>query len=231
MKRFKPRRERAGDPLLAGGSFSPRQITAIVLAVLLTVVLYPVGARAMALINVLITDPTNTANQAHVDGNGSLQVAGNVGLTGTPTVGLDPTANVVRDADEPARQVFQTTVHPTLVNNASSGSDAFTVPRGKRLAIQFVSAEVALPTGQSPEELVVDTTVNGVFAGHVFAPTFTATLGGSSDRFVLSQETSIYADPGTTVTVELFRNSSSGNDAAAVSLSGHLVSCLAAPCG
>src|SRR5262249_58812008 len=105
-----------------------------------------------------------------------------VGLTGTPTVGLDPSANVVRNADEPARLVFQKTVHPTLVDNASIGSDSFSVPSGRRLAIQFVSAEVVLPSGQSPEELVVETTVNGGFAGHIFAPAFTASTGGSSDR-------------------------------------------------
>jgi hypothetical protein len=230
MNRLKRTPEHATDSFLPGSAFSTRQITAMVVAILLAVVLYPLGANAMAFMNVIITDPTNTANQAHVDDHGDLHVAGNVGLTGTPMVGIDPSANVVRDADEPARQVFQRTVHPTLVDNASIGSDTFSVPVGRRLAIQFVSAEVLLPAGQSPEELVVETVANGVSAGHVFAPAFTASVGGASDRFVVSQDASIYADPGTTVTVELFRNSSSGNDLAAVTVSGYLVNCSVGPC-
>src|SRR5262249_3321118 len=141
MNRLK-RQKRATDSFLSDSAFSTRQITAVVVATLLVVLLYPVGARAMAFMNVIITDATNTANQAHVDDHGDLQVAGKVGLTGTPTVGLDPSANVVRNADEPARLVFQKTVHPTLVDNASIGSDSFSVPSGRRLAIQFVSAEV-----------------------------------------------------------------------------------------
>ncbi len=66
MNRFKRHRARTSDPLLAGSTFSTRQVTAMVVAILVAVVLVPVGAQAAQVVSAIITDSGGT-NQAHVD--------------------------------------------------------------------------------------------------------------------------------------------------------------------
>jgi hypothetical protein len=82
-------RSRGTTDLLSGSGFTPRQVTALVLAVLLAVVLVPVGAQAAQVVSAIITDPAGT-NKAHVDASGSLQVGdGSGALTIDGDVSVD----------------------------------------------------------------------------------------------------------------------------------------------
>jgi hypothetical protein len=60
--------------LLSGPAFSTRQVTAIVMAILLAVVLVPMGAQAAQVVNAIITDPSGSS-KANVDQTNSLTVA------------------------------------------------------------------------------------------------------------------------------------------------------------
>jgi hypothetical protein len=73
-------------PLLDKG-VSVRQVTAVLLAVVLAFLVVPVGALAQPPApKVFITDPGNNDNIAHVDGAGNLQVTGSLNVGNTPTV-------------------------------------------------------------------------------------------------------------------------------------------------
>ncbi len=99
----------------------------------------------------------------------------------------------VRDVDNPARQPFQVSI---LTGN-------FTVPAGKRLVIEFVSGLVVTPPTCRLRNLILMTSISiqgqQVIANHRFVPTLTAS--GISNDNLISQETRLYADPGTTVRV------------------------------
>ncbi len=70
-------RSRGTTDLLSGGGFTARQVTALVVAILLAVVLVPVGAQAAQVVSAIITDPGGT-NKARVDASGNLQIGGEV---------------------------------------------------------------------------------------------------------------------------------------------------------
>jgi hypothetical protein len=84
----------------------------------------------------------------------------NVGITGTPVVGLDGGNNTVkvdttnplpvRDVDNPARQPFQEHRTIYIADGTYSNSVDFTmVPANKREVIEFVSVLGLMPPGQS----------------------------------------------------------------------------------
>src|SRR6266700_2524916 len=96
MKRLLSR-TRTQTNWLSSPGFTPRQVTAMAVAVLLAVVLVPVGAQAAQVVSAIITDPAGT-NKAHVDASGNLQVAGSVKLANAPLS--------VTTTDDPGRQAF-----------------------------------------------------------------------------------------------------------------------------
>jgi hypothetical protein len=86
MRRRKGSRSSAALPFDQG--FSTKQVTGMVVAMALAVVLYPAGVRAAQnLAGVVVTDPGGT-NKAKVDASGNLQVGGTVNLGGTPNVNV-----------------------------------------------------------------------------------------------------------------------------------------------
>ena len=93
MKRRRTRSTRMMSEPITGSGFTTRQVTILVLALLLTIVIIPAGARAAQVVDAIITDPGGT-NQATVDPDGNLHVAGevtvdgNVGISGTPDVNI-----------------------------------------------------------------------------------------------------------------------------------------------
>lgn len=106
----------------------------------------------------------------------------NVNVVNTPTV---------RDADNPARQPF----HADL---------PFEVPTGKRLVIEYFSAQVTTAPDCHLLSLNLSTSLEGHgTVNHSFAPTFVAVGGGVEilNRITVSQPTRLYADPGVTVAV------------------------------
>ena len=107
-------------------------------------------------------------------------------VTGTVNIGnLGDSPLAVRDVDNPARRPF----HSVL---------PFTVPAGKRLVIEHYSARFLSDPGCRLSVDALRTSVNGASLLHFFTPTLT---GSTTQRFstVVSQQTRLYADPGTTV--------------------------------
>lgn len=105
-------------------------------------------------------------------------------LTGAPLTS-------VRDVDNPARQPFQFSLIAVAPNNE------FTVPSGKRLVIEYVSGHLSVSLGQQLESVYLLTKVNNSSVFHYFAPMPTG--GVTQSIFTVSQQTRIYADPGSKV--------------------------------
>ena len=92
MRRRKGPRSSAALPFDHG--FSTKQVTGMVVAMALAVLLYPAGARAAnSLFGAVITDPGG-ANKAKVDASGNLQVGGTVIVGNTPNLQVGGTVNV-----------------------------------------------------------------------------------------------------------------------------------------
>jgi hypothetical protein len=73
----------AKGTLLPAPENTTRRFIALALATILTVLLVPVGVQAAQTVSTIITDPGGT-NQAIVDADGNLSVAGNVTVDSTP---------------------------------------------------------------------------------------------------------------------------------------------------
>ena len=85
---------------------------------------------------------------------------------------------------------------------------AFAVPAGKRLVIENISATLESPIGQDITATQVKTVVNNVEAWHsVFVPK-TGIFNNALNLYCGGQRVRVYADPGTTVTVLVHKNSS-----------------------
>jgi len=96
------------------------------------------------------------------------------------------------DADNAARQPFQTTLFPYSITGYTA-SDSFTVPAHKRLVIEFVSSDInVIPSGGGYSFL--ETTVGG----YTNVYDLTSSFDLPSRR---TQVVRVYADPGTTVKV------------------------------
>jgi hypothetical protein len=83
MKPFGTKRDHQVE--LPTSGLTGRQLTTIAVAFALAIVLVPVGAKAAALINTVITDPGGV-NKATVGADGNLHVSGNVSVANTPSV-------------------------------------------------------------------------------------------------------------------------------------------------
>jgi len=158
----------------------------------------------------------------------------NVNVVNTPNVNVvNTTASPVpvRDVDNPAKQPFQAEVVGGFADGASSTGDITiaTVPAGKRLVIEHVSAfGTMLPTQK---------VINGG-SDVIWADPFSTLIvqyhwdsqgsnaDGSRDYFVASQLVRFYANPGP---IQCFaeRDSTAGANPNSVTftISGYLVDC------
>lgn len=184
--------------------------------------------------NVLVV---NTAQQP-VPVTGSATVTGTVNLaTGTAvgingTVGLDSQNNTVkidssspvpvRDADNPARQPFQTELDFFEADGSYGATQSFTVPANKRLVIEYVSADSGVPVGELTR-IGISTEINGQYQGHHVVANRLGAVGNGDDEFVAGQPMTVYADPGTDVFVGFSRNNAVGFANCFVTISGHFV--------
>ena len=134
--------------------------------------------------------------------DGTLQATAAVTATGLTSV---------RDVNNPARQPFQTSLTDVPPSNQ------FKVPSGKRLVIEYVSGRIPVGLGQQLESLYLLTTVNNAATFHFFTPILTG--GVTQSIFTVSQQTRIYADPETFVTLY----SQGGSLTAVLTISGYLV--------
>lgn len=167
----------------------------------------------------------------------------NVGNTPTVTVSNFPatqpvsgsvlvandTANPVplRDVDNPASQPFAFNGFSFWSVNSQTTGVSFTVPAGKRLVIEQVSAQANVtsiaPTKQVT--LYVSATAGGTVAAYYFTGTDVGEFAGTGrDWVVASSQTRSYADAGTTVSITAFRSYTDNySDTINFYLSGYLV--------
>ena len=131
-----------------------------------------------------------------------------VPVTGTVSVSnLGGAPLPVRDVDNPARQPFQANIIDIPIGLPNPVF--FTVPAGKRLVIEYVSADIEADNTQCPNapRYELTTTAGGVTLDHFFYTKDAGTLGTSvnddTKAFGLSQQTRIYADPNTQVRLDI----------------------------
>ena len=131
---------------------------------------------------------------------------------------------LVRNVDEGSRQPFQRPFAVNLAPTESFGEATFTVPAGKRIVVEYASLRASLPPGQTVFVNIATTT-----AGQsAFHPVVVSDQGmyGVLHLVGASQQTRIYADPGTTIIVQFGRDPSAGAPGGAdffMTLSGHRV--------
>lgn len=183
------------------------------------------------------SQPVPTAAQ------GTTTIAGSVSVANTPTVtfapgasvGIDPASNTVQLANTAASPVpvvnindagqpFQAGASITQAGTNVSLLDIATVPTGKRLVIEFISATGQVPVGQHVELMEINT-VTDPFGGlthqllvHAQPP---AVIGDS--LFRANQQLRLYANAGSQVKALFRRSSNAGNGVFVVTISGYLV--------
>ncbi len=139
----------------------------------------------------------------------------------SPSICIDPECNSVQISPHTPFQVYLFIELPRFVNN---GRGSFTVPQGKRLIIEHVSAGSALGAN-SFVSFSFSTTTGGVSATHSLVPTYEGeTVRDPADRGasldVVSQAIRAYADGGTIVTAKI---SSNASGTGGFTFSGYLV--------
>ena len=119
-----------------------------------------------------------------------------------------------RDFDNPARQPFQYTLSPSS-GSSSTATDCYQVPAGKRLVIEYYSAQLTQYPSGGYAYMYLATTANGQLAYYKVIPP-------SSTTVPLNQLTRIYADPGSTVAAQVVQSSGTSSGGTVI-LSGYFV--------
>jgi hypothetical protein len=148
-----------------------------------------------------------------------------VGINGTPSVTIANTTSApipTQSVDEYGRQPFQQQLSMNIADGSNEAEQFVTIPSGKRLVVEHVSAILYMPTGQVPDVRLGGTT-QGMFAV-VFA---TAEKMGAfdvvNDQWTVARQALLYADPGPNLLVVFRRNIVTGNAPGAITISGHLI--------
>jgi hypothetical protein len=130
--------------------------------------------------------------------------------------------------DNPARQPVGLDVQDSIADGQpgafatfGDANGPYTVPAGKRLVVESISAQFNLPTGQKPTDLLFLTTINGRQAGFTALPIFSSSANGT-DFFQVAANFTAYVDPGTQLQVLCDRSSTTGAAACFVLVMGHL---------
>ena len=122
-----------------------RTILAVTVAFLLGGVLFggPGAQAASALLSVFVTN--DTAHPVPTRAIGTTAVSGSVNVGNLPAT--QPVSGTVEVAD--SREPFETRID-LEASGATVSTGSFSVPAGKRLVVEFVSAAVNVPNGQTP---------------------------------------------------------------------------------
>jgi hypothetical protein len=127
---------------------------------------------------------------------------------------------LVQSVDEPARQPYQTSVF--LNFDQGQFNQTISLPLGKRLVIEYVSAGMYVNSDRYITRVSIETAFNGSSINHFMLPTKTGTNPVIGNTFNVAQQTRLYTDNH--LQVHVFPSSFSGvAGGAAVSISGYLV--------
>ena len=161
-----------------------------------------------------------------------IQVGTTVGneqeLSSRQTINTVPVAQYALSTASPALQPFQANIFINIANGSSAGGDngnvspgtqTLLIPAGKRLVVQTVSfyRSGAISTGST--QIFINASVNGTYSAFS-APSAPATSASYSGATLPSL---FYADGGTELLANAFRNSTSGAESETVTVSGYLV--------
>ena len=140
------------------------------------------------------------------------------GAYSTPVTVMNTTANAaaVRDEDSPGRNAFQTSLNLSLSGTSGTG---LSIPAGKRLVIDYVSAAGAGPSvGTQPYVIIYTSLSGGPQVPYTLTPTQSPL---ATQQFQNSEKVAIYGD---TAFVSLaFAGSNPPFLTLNVSISGHLI--------
>ena len=159
--------------------------------------------------------PPQPVREQNTDGAGDIKVheqgtaavsaqqsgSWSVGISGTPTVLLDPGGNtvrvasasdsplIVRDRDNPALQPFAKFVGAELASGSATVSSEIAAPTGKLLVGEYVSAEISVPAGQRPHLIL-----SGQNDAPIFLPLISqGLLDNGMEDFVASDSVRLYS--------------------------------------
>lgn len=117
---------------------------------------------------------------------------------------------------------FQEEINWTNDPTQLGGGGSFIVPDGKLLVIEQLSAQVGVAQGQ-PMAYTVHTIANGNYASHRFQLNESPITGGDyANYWLFDRQVRIYADEGTTVSVDV-QNNLGGESGCWSTVSGYLV--------
>jgi hypothetical protein len=171
----------------------------------------PVQAKIVNAATAPVQTKIVNAASAPVPVTGNMNISNNAG---NPVL--------VRVVDEGAREPFQKSIF------ARGGS--FTVPAGKRLVIEFASANIAVVQDLKVMNVTITNKLSTSASAQIhflvanFAGTANNVQGfGVSDRFSASQQMRVYAGPGTEVTTGFDLSTNTGTVVfSTVTISGYL---------
>jgi hypothetical protein len=202
----------------AGVPRRARTLVALTVALLLGGVLFAgQGANAAAaVLNVFITN--DAAHPVPVTGSVGVNNASDSPVPVNGEVGISGTVEVADD-----RQPFETRID--LVEFGQSvASDSYQVPAGKRLVVEFISARVNVPSGQTP---LVSANASTGATGFAI-PVELQGVGNGNAFYAGATPVLDFAAPGSFYTVSLERQLPggglpTGSSGGFVYLSGYLI--------
>ena len=201
--------------------FGLMMIVALVSAVVPTTSLGSGGA-AVALdkdVNVVNTPSVNVINSPTVQAqqNG----VWNVGINGTPTVHVANSTLgpiLVRDVDRPTAQPFEQEVDVAMSDGQGGENAFFTIPSGKLLVIEQVSAFGTAPAGQRLSFSIL----SRVLPDLTQRPHHLSSVQDLQTFYVQSQQVRIYADANVGVRINR-GTANTGIATATFVVTGHLI--------
>jgi len=151
---------------------------------------------------------------------GVLIVAGSLGCTKVSVVNTASEPVPTFDVDSRARQPFQEVLVKILNPGEANGGSSLTVPAGKRLVIEHVTADAIAPSGQGLWLSIVTT-----IGGNADFREFHLVVHPSQIPFlrIVSQPLRAFANPGTLVTASVKRFDTTGQASVSFTISGYLV--------
>jgi hypothetical protein len=182
---------------------------------------------ALAIVLSLVVESRASA-QGPPNGVGVVVLNTPLPVTGTVSVGGNSAAAplLVRDVDTLARQPFDSSNFNTC--GGDTCSVVFTVPAQKLLVIETVTANLQLPPGQRATVGVHASAGGGLNAAlpMEFQGTFTSgQIVVPGDDYSAAASLRFYANPGTTVRIGAFRNSTTGTFVLGAAIVGYIVDC------
>lgn len=187
----------------------------LAIAVLVLGAALPVLAQKPRDVNVVNTPTVNVGNTPSVN------------VTSLPAVQIGNSPNnplQVHDVATPSRAPFQTQ-QTIIVQDGFVGENGFVqVPQGKRLVIEYASAEAFVPLGQKLRFSVITQTnvpqQNPANTRH-FLPPAALGMSGDHDGFTAGQVVKLFSDPGTIVDLRTDRDQPVGVVTVFFSISGY----------